>query len=129
MKGGGLVVPTIRDAQEQTLQQISEQVRTLATKARSQGLTVEEMSDGTFTISNLGMLGVDHFEAIINPPQAAILAVGAAIPKPVVIDGALAVGTRMTATLSADHRVIDGCLSGARAVVAVAVVVRRSIDC
>ena len=107
-KGGGLVVPTIRDAQNLSLRMISTEVRRLAVKARTHGLSVEDMSDGTFTISNLGMLGVDHFEAIINPPQAAILAVGAALPKPVVEGGKVVVASVMTATLSADHRVIDG---------------------
>ena len=110
-RGGGLVVPTIRDAHVKGLRQISTETRTLAHKARNQGLTVQEMSEGTFTVSNLGMLGVDHFEAIINPPQAAILAIGAAIDKPVVRHGQLSVGSEMTATLSADHRVVDGVLA------------------
>ncbi len=110
-KGGGLVVPTIRDAANLPLRQISAKTRALAKKARGQGLTLEEMSDGTFTVSNLGMLGVDHFEAIINPPQAAILAVGAAVEKPVVRDGEITIGHEMTCTLSADHRVIDGAVA------------------
>lgn len=114
-KGGGLVVPTLRDVQSKGLRSISSETRTLAEKARTKGLTVEEMSDGTFTISNLGMLGVDHFEAIINPPQAAILAVGAAVKRPVVRStpqgDQLAIGTEMTLTLSADHRVIDGAMA------------------
>ena len=107
-RGGGLVVPTIRHAHLKGLRQISSETRTLAKKARDQGLTVEEMSDGTFTVSNLGMYGVDHFEAIINPPQAAILAVGAAIEKPVARDGQVSISPVMAATLSADHRVVDG---------------------
>jgi len=110
-KGGGLVVATIRDAPGKTLRQISAETRVLAKKAREQGLSLEEMSDGTFTISNLGMFGVEHFEAIINPPQVAILAVGGAIEKPVVRDGQIVVGHEMTATLSADHRVIDGAMA------------------
>ena len=110
-RGGGLVVPVIRDAQNKGLRQISAETRALARKAREKGLSPEEMAGGTFTISNLGMLGVDHFEAIINPPQAAILAVGAAITKPVVRDGALAIGTEMTMTISADHRVVDGAMA------------------
>lgn len=110
-KGGGLVVPTLRDVHHMSLEQISAQTRQLATKAREQGLTLQEMSDGTFTISNLGMLGVEHFEAIINPPQAAILAVGAAIEKPVVRDGRIVVGREMTCTLSCDHRVVDGAMA------------------
>ena len=107
-KGGGLVVPTLRDAHVLGLRVISSETKRLAKKAREQGLTVEEMSDGTFTLSNLGMLGVEHFTAIINPPQAAILAIGAALEKPVVRDGKIVVGQEMSLTLSADHRVIDG---------------------
>lgn len=107
-KGGGLVVPTLRNTHQMGLRQISKDTRNLATKARDNGLTMEEMSDGTFTISNLGPWNVDHFEAIINPPQAAILAVGAAIEQPVVKNGQIVIGSRMSLTLSADHRVIDG---------------------
>ncbi len=107
-KGGGLVVPTLRNAHQMSLQTINTETKRLAKKAREQGLTIEEMSDGTFTISNLGMYGVEHFEAIINPPQSAILAVGAAIARPVVRDGAITLGQEMSLTLSADHRVVDG---------------------
>lgn len=107
-RGGGLVVPTIRETHRKGLRAISQETRTLAKKAREIGLTMEEMSDGTFTISNLGMYGVEHFTAIINPPQVAILAVGAAVQKPVVRDGQIVVGHEMQATLSADHRVLDG---------------------
>lgn len=107
-KGGGLVVPVIRDAQNKSLWELAQQTKFLADKARTTGLTIEEMSNGTFTISNLGMFGVEHFEAIINPPQAAILAVGATIEKPVVRHGQIVVGREMTLTLSADHRVVDG---------------------
>lgn len=107
-RGGGLVVPVIRDVQLKGLKQISDDTRRLAEKARTTGLSVQDMAEGTFTLSNLGMFGVDHFEAIINPPQAAILAVGAALRQPVVKDGQIAIGTRMTCTLSADHRVVDG---------------------
>ncbi|MEX2389587.1 MAG: dihydrolipoamide acetyltransferase family protein, partial [Phycisphaeraceae bacterium] len=110
-RGGGLVVPVLRDVQNQGLRAISEQTRKLAKKARETGLSADEMGGGTFTISNLGMYGVEHFEAIINPPQAAILAVGGAIEKPVVRDGQIVVGHEMTATLSADHRVIDGAIA------------------
>jgi len=110
-KGGGLVVPTLRDCQNKGLRQISQETRQLAEKARESGLSLEEMSDGTFTLSNLGMFGVEHFEAIINPPQAAILAVGAAIEKPVVRDGQIVVGREMSATISADHRVVDGAMA------------------
>jgi pyruvate dehydrogenase E2 component (dihydrolipoamide acetyltransferase) len=107
-QGGGLVVPVIRDAQTKGLRQISDETRQLAEKARTKGLSLDDMADGTLTLSNLGMYGVDHFEAIINPPQAVILAVGGAMKKPVVRDGELTVGTEMTVTLSGDHRVVDG---------------------
>lgn len=112
-RGGGLVVATIRDTAGKGLRQLNAETRALAEKARGSGLTVEEMADGTFTISNLGMFGVEHFEAIINPPQAAILAVGAAIEKPVVRGGQVVVGREMVATLSADHRVVDGATAAA----------------
>ena len=107
-RGGGLVVPVIRDAQNKGLRQISEETKRLAKKARETGLSPEEMADGTITLSNLGMYGVDQFTAIINPPQSVILAVGGAIEKPVVRDGQIVVGHVMSATLSGDHRVIDG---------------------
>ena len=108
-KGGGLVVPVLRDTLNKgaALRSASKPAPS-PKKPRTKGLSVEDMADGTFTLSNLGMYGVDHFEAIINPPQAAILAVGAAIQKPVVRGGQLSVGTEMTCTLSADHRVVDG---------------------
>ena len=110
-KGGGLLVATIRKAHAKGLRQISRDVKQLAKNARSdKGLTVEEMSDSTITISNLGMpqYGVTQFTAIINPPNAAIIAVGAAIEKPVVRDGHIVIGHEMNVTLSGDHRVIDG---------------------
>lgn len=112
-KGGGLVVATLRHADRMGLRQISAETKALAKKARERGLTVEEMADSTFTISNLGMFGVDHFNAIINPPNVAILAVGATIEQPVVKDGELAVGHRMAMTMSSDHRVIDGAMAAA----------------
>jgi pyruvate dehydrogenase E2 component (dihydrolipoamide acetyltransferase) len=110
-RGGGLVVATIRHADQKSLRIISAETRGLAHKARERGLTVEEMSDSTFTISNLGMFGVEHFTAIINPPNSAILAVGAAVEQPVVRDHELAVGHVMRATLSLDHRIIDGAMA------------------
>jgi len=110
-RGGGLVVATLRDADRRSLREISHETKVLAEKARSKGLTLEEMSDSTFTISNLGMFGVDNFTAIINPPNSAILAVGAAVEKPVVRDGELKVGREIGATLSNDHRVIDGAMA------------------
>jgi len=110
-KGGGLVVATLRSADQIGLRQISAQTKQLADKARAKGLTPQEMSDSTFTISNLGMFGVDHFTAIINPPNVAILAVGAAIEKAVVKNGQLAVGHVMSMTMSSDHRVVDGAMA------------------
>ncbi len=112
-RGGGLVVATIRHADQIGLRQISAQTKALSDKARTKGLTIEEMSDATFTISNLGMFGVDRFTAIINPPNVAILAVGAAVQKPVVKDGQLAAGWVMTMTMSSDHRVVDGAMAAA----------------
>ncbi|RMH28152.1 MAG: pyruvate dehydrogenase complex dihydrolipoamide acetyltransferase [Planctomycetota bacterium] len=115
-RGGGLVVATIRNADQIGLRQISAETKRLAKKARDKGLSVEEMSDSTFTISNLGMFGVDHFTAIINPPNAAILAVGRAIEKPFVEydeDGEpeLVIGHEMAMTMSSDHRIIDGAMA------------------
>ncbi len=107
-RGGGLVVGTIRNADRKSLRAISQESKYLSDKARSRGLSLEEMADTTFTISNLGMFGVDNFTAIINPPNSAILAVGAALQKPVVRSGQLTVGHEMSATLSLDHRIIDG---------------------
>lgn len=115
--GGGLVVATLRDADRMGLRMISQQTKALADKARAKGLTIEEMSDATFTISNLGMFGVEHFTAIINPPNAAILAVGAAVKKPVVRSGPggdqIVVGHEMQMTMSSDHRVVDGAMAAA----------------
>jgi pyruvate dehydrogenase E2 component (dihydrolipoamide acetyltransferase) len=110
-KGGGLVVGVVRDANLKSLRQISNEVRSLGEKARTKGLSMEEMSGATFTISNLGMFGVDNFTAIINPPNSAILACGAAIEQPVVRNHQLCVGWEMAATLSLDHRVIDGAMA------------------
>jgi pyruvate dehydrogenase E2 component (dihydrolipoamide acetyltransferase) len=110
-RGGGLVVATIRHADAMSLRMISTETRQLAEKARTRGLSVEEMAGSTFTISNLGMFGVDHFTAIINPPNSAIMAVGAAQERPVVRRGELTVGHEMTVTLSLDHRVIDGAMA------------------
>lgn len=112
-KGGGLVVATIRDADRVALRDISSETKRLAKKARDKGLTIDEMSDATFTISNLGMFGVEHFTAIVNPPNSAILAVGAAVHKPVVRDGEIVPGYEMQMTMSSDHRVIDGAMAAA----------------
>ena len=110
-RGGGLVVATIYDADRKALREISYESKYLADKARTRGLSHEELIGSTFTLSNLGMYGIDNFTAIINPPNVAILAVGAAVEKPVVRDGELAVGHEMAGTLSCDHRVIDGSMA------------------
>jgi pyruvate dehydrogenase E2 component (dihydrolipoamide acetyltransferase) len=110
-RGGGLVVAVIRNADQKGLRQISLDTRALAEKARTRGLGPEDMMGATFTISNLGMYGVDNFTAIINPPNSAILACGAAVERPVVRNSQLCVGTELDATLSLDHRVIDGAMA------------------
>ena len=110
---GGLITPVIWAAEQKGLAEISAVSRDLATRARDGKLDPSEYTGGSFTISNLGMFGVREFAAVINPPQGAILAVGAGEQRPVVKDGALAVATVMTVTLSADHRAVDGAV-GAR---------------
>ncbi|HCT43668.1 MAG: pyruvate dehydrogenase complex dihydrolipoamide acetyltransferase [Phycisphaerae bacterium] len=117
-KGGGLVVATINNADQIGLRQISSETKRLAKKARDKGLSPQELTGSTFTISNLGMFGVDHFTAIVNPPNAAILAVGRSIEKPFVEydeDGTpeLVVGHEMSMTISSDHRIIDGAMAAA----------------
>ena len=104
----GLIVPVIRDAQRKGLGQIGRDARELAKKARERKLQPAEYTGGTFSVSNLGMFGIDQFTAIINPPEAAILAVGATETKPVWENGAFVPRQRMRVTLSCDHRVIDG---------------------
>ncbi len=105
----GLITPTVFNAHTKSLSAIATEVRELAGRARAKKLKPEEYTGGSFSISNLGMYGIDHFTAIINPPQAAILACGAVQKEPVVnADGNLAVGTRMKVTMSCDHRAIDG---------------------
>ena len=104
----GLITPVIRNADQLSLGQIAQLTRELATRARSKQLQPEEYSGSTFTTSNLGMFGIDEFTAIINPPNACILAIGAVKDVPVVKNGELAVGKRMKVTLSCDHRVVDG---------------------
>ncbi|MCB9957286.1 MAG: pyruvate dehydrogenase complex dihydrolipoamide acetyltransferase [Rhodospirillaceae bacterium] len=106
----GLITPIIKDAANKGLSAISAEMKDLAARARDGKLKPEEFQGGTFTISNLGMFGIKEFGAIINPPQACILAVGAGEQRPVVVDGAVAVKTMMSATLSVDHRVVDGAL-------------------
>ena len=107
----GLVTPLIRQADQKGLATISTEMRDLSARARDPGgmkLKPEEYQGGSFSISNLGMYGIREFAAVINPPQAGILAVGAGELRPVIKDGALATATVMTATLSADHRLVDG---------------------
>ncbi|GJM33021.1 MAG: dihydrolipoamide acetyltransferase component of pyruvate dehydrogenase complex [Saprospiraceae bacterium] len=104
----GLLVPVIRYSDMKTLSQINTEVKALAGKAKSKKLQPDEMQGNTFTISNLGMFGIEEFTAIINPPDSCILAVGSIVEKAVVKDGALAIGNMMKVTLSCDHRVVDG---------------------
>jgi pyruvate dehydrogenase E2 component (dihydrolipoamide acetyltransferase) len=108
----GLVTPVIRDAQNLSLQQISAAVKDLATRARDKKLKPDEYAGGTITVSNLGSYGIEQFCAIVNPPQAAILAVGAIVKKPVVNSrDEIEIGHRMSITLSGDHRVVDGAVA------------------
>ena len=110
---GGLVTPVIRDAASRDLLDIATVMRDLVGRARGGKLMPEEYQGGSFTLSNLGMYGIREFDAVINPPQAGILAVGAGYPRPVARDGAVAVATLMSVTLSADHRVVDGATGAA----------------
>lgn len=109
----GLLVPVVRFTDSKTLSQISEEVRALAGKAKDKKLSPEEMSGNTFSISNLGMFGIEEFTAIINPPDACILAVGGIREIPVVKNGQVVPGNRMKVTLSCDHRVVDGATGAA----------------
>ncbi len=104
----GLLVPVVRFADIKTLSQINSEVKTMAGKAKERKLSPDEMQGNTFTISNLGMFGIEEFTAIINPPDSCILAVGTIVEKPVVKDGEIQVGHMMKVTLSCDHRVVDG---------------------
>ena len=110
---GGLITPIIRDAGAKGVKEISVKMKDLANRAREGKLMPEEYQGGTFSISNLGMYGVKEFSAVINPPQGAILAIGAAEERPIIKDGAVAAATLMSCTLSVDHRVVDGAV-GAR---------------
>ncbi|MBV0912957.1 pyruvate dehydrogenase complex dihydrolipoamide acetyltransferase [Anianabacter salinae] len=108
---GGLFTPVLKDAEMKSLSALSAEMKDLAARARDRKLAPHEYQGGSFAISNLGMFGIDNFDAVINPPHGAILAVGAGVKKPVVgEDGELAVATVMSVTLSVDHRVIDGAL-------------------
>ena len=108
---GGLFTPVLKDAEMKSLSALSSEMKDLAGRARDRKLAPHEYQGGSFAISNLGMFGIDNFDAVINPPHGAILAVGAGVKKPVVgADGELSVATVMSVTLSVDHRVIDGAL-------------------
>lgn len=104
----GLITPIVRDADQKGLAEIGEEVRALAERAKKKALKPEEYSGGSITVSNLGMFGIDSFIAVLNPPQAAILAVGKVEPKVVVREGQMVIRQMMSITLSGDHRVIDG---------------------
>ena len=104
----GLITPVVRDADAKGISEIAAEVRELAGRARDKRLTPDEYTGSTFSISNLGMFGIEEFTAVINPPEAGILAIGALEERPVIIDGELVVRARMRITMSCDHRVIDG---------------------
>jgi pyruvate dehydrogenase E2 component (dihydrolipoamide acetyltransferase) len=106
----GLVTPVVRDADMKGIGAIAAEVRDLADRARKRGLKAHEITGSTFTVSNLGMFQIERFTAILNPPEAGILAVGGVVDTPVVVDGQVVAGKRMTVTMSCDHRVIDGAL-------------------
>jgi len=111
--GGGLITPVVRDCNFKTLQQISAESKDLIARARTRKLKPEEYTGGTFSVSNLGMMGIVEFSAVINPPEGAILAIGSVEEKPVVENGQITMGFRCRMTLSCDHRVVDGA-TGAR---------------
>jgi pyruvate dehydrogenase E2 component (dihydrolipoyllysine-residue acetyltransferase) len=113
IEGGGLITPVIRNCNHKTLQQISTESKDLIARARTRKLKPEEYTGGTFSVSNLGMMGIVEFSAVINPPEGAILAIGSVEQKPVVENGQITVGYRCRMTLSCDHRVVDGA-TGAR---------------
>jgi pyruvate dehydrogenase E2 component (dihydrolipoamide acetyltransferase) len=109
----GLVTPVVRDADRKGLSAIGAEIADLARRARERQLKAHEITGSTFTVSNLGMFDIERFTAIINPPEAGILAVGGIVDEPVVKDGQVVAGKRMALTMSCDHRVIDGA-TGAR---------------
>ena len=108
----GLVVPVIHNADKKTLEEIDAAIKELTKKARQGKLAKEDLTGGTFTITNLGMYGVEFFIPIINPPEAAILAVGRVVEKPIVVDGKIEIKPMMTLSLSYDHRIVDGAPAG-----------------
>lgn len=105
---GGLITPVVRDCDRKSLPQISKEAKDLIARARQRKLRPDEYTGGTFSVSNLGMMGIEEFSAVINPPEGAILAVGAVVEKPIVADGRIEIGPRCRMTLSCDHRVVDG---------------------
>ena len=107
---GGLFTPVLKDSEAKSLSALSAEMKDLAKRARDRKLAPHEYQGGSFAISNLGMMGVENFDAVINPPHGAILAVGAGIKKPVVVGDKIEIATVMSMTLSVDHRVIDGAL-------------------
>jgi pyruvate dehydrogenase E2 component (dihydrolipoamide acetyltransferase) len=109
----GLVVPVLRFTNEQSLQQIGAAVKDYAVRARNKKLTPQEMEGSTFTISNLGMFGIESFTSIINQPNSAILSVGTIVQKPVVKNGQIVVGNTIKLTLACDHRTVDGATGSA----------------
>lgn len=108
---GGLVTPVVRNVTAKSITAVSEEIKSLVARANAKRLRQEELEGGSFSISNLGMYGALEFSAILNPPQSGILAVGAAMDQPVVVNGQLAVAKVMRCTLSADHRAVDGALA------------------
>ncbi len=123
----GLITPVIRDADKKTIGQIATEAREMAKRARERKLRPEEYTGATFSVSNLGMMGIRDFAAIINPPEGAILAVGTVRKEPVVKDDKIVVGQRMSITLSCDHRVVDGAL-GARLLQAIVAILEKPIS-
>jgi pyruvate dehydrogenase E2 component (dihydrolipoamide acetyltransferase) len=109
----GLITPVLRQADRRPLIEIGAIARELAQRARERRLTPEEYTGATFSVSNLGMFDIDEFTAVINPPEAGIVAVGAIAPRAVAVDGQLAVRRRVRLTMSCDHRVIDGATGAA----------------
>jgi pyruvate dehydrogenase E2 component (dihydrolipoamide acetyltransferase) len=109
----GLITPVIRNADQKPLSVIGAEARELAQRARNRRLKPDEYTGSTFSLSNLGMFDIDHFTAVINPPEAGIVAVGSIVPRPVAQDGAVVVRRRVRLTMSCDHRVIDGATGAA----------------
>ena len=122
----GLLTPVVRDADHKGVRELAREVRELAARARQKKLAPEEMTGGTFSLSNLGMFGIEEFAAVINPPEGCILAVGAVRDEPVVQNGQVVPGTRMKVTLSCDHRVVDGAI-GARWLAALKKVIEQPV--